>query len=132
MKSKVPNRAGFSLLEVLVATTLMGLVLVVLVQILTTVLRAQETSRANVQALMVAEKVLQEQCDIRNLQEASYQGQEGRYGYRVRVTPQYEVAVPNFDKKIKCFLIQVTVSWQERGRVKSVDLQTVRTTAVKS
>ncbi|MBM4293730.1 MAG: prepilin-type N-terminal cleavage/methylation domain-containing protein [Deltaproteobacteria bacterium] len=132
MKSKATNHAGFSLLEVLVATTLMGLVLVVLIQILTTVLRAQETTRAHVQALMVAEKVLQEQCDIRKLEEANYQGQDGRYGYRVRVTPQYETKVPNTNKQIKCFLIQVTVSWRERGRDKSVDLQTARIAALKS
>ncbi len=132
MNYKVANRAGFGLLEVLVATTLMGLVLVVLIQILSTVLRAQETSRSYVQALMVAEKVLQEQCDLRNLEEANYQGQDGRFGYRVQVTRQYEVSVPNFDKKIRCFLIQVTVSWQERSQVKSLGLQTVRTVALKS
>jgi prepilin-type N-terminal cleavage/methylation domain-containing protein len=132
MKPASSDNTGFSLLEVLVATTLMGLVLVVLIQILTTVLRAQETSRLQVQALMVAEKVLQEQCDIRKLEQASYQGQEGRYGYQVRVTPQYEVSLTDYNKRIRCFLIEVTVSWQERGRVKSVALRTARLAATKS
>jgi general secretion pathway protein I len=132
MKSKDSDHTGFSLLEVLVATTLMGLVLVVLVQILTTVLRAQETSLAHVQALMVAEKVLQEQCDIRKLEEANYQGQEGRYRYQVQVAPTYQTAIPNMNKQIKCFLIQVTVSWQERGQVKSVWLETARIAVSKS
>ena len=58
---------GFSLLEVLVASALMGLVLVVLLQVLTSAIRAQEACWGNTQALLVAEKVLQENCQINTL-----------------------------------------------------------------
>ena len=47
---------GFSLLEVLVATALMGLVMVVVLQLLTTALRCQETSWSRTQAVLAAEK----------------------------------------------------------------------------
>ena len=132
MTTASPPDAGFSLLEVLVATTLMGLVLVVLVQIMTTVLRAQEAVRGHTQALVVAEKILQEHSQLKNLEAGSFQGQDGRYGYRLRLTPQYEVSEAKLNRTIRCYLIQVTVFWEERGRTKSLDLQTVRTAAFKS
>jgi prepilin-type N-terminal cleavage/methylation domain-containing protein len=126
-----PKSEGFSLLEVLVATTIMGLVLVVLLQVLTSALRAQEASWGHTQAVLVAEKVLQENCEINTLEEGTYQGRNGRYDYVVRVTPQYELAAPFADKRVLCSLIQVTLTWQEWGRRKTLELQTIRTVARK-
>jgi len=128
LKSFRPSACqGFSLLEVLVATTLMGLVLVVLLQVLTGAMRAQEMTLEHARALQVAERALQESCTAMNLAAAQYQGQSGPYNYLVKVTPQYEVADQTLDRLVKCSLIQVTVSWQERGRNKSVSLETIRT-----
>ncbi len=56
------------------ATTIMGLVLVVLLQVLTSALRAQEASWGHTQAVLVAEKVLQENCEINTLAAGTYQG----------------------------------------------------------
>lgn len=131
--SRRKETEGFSLLEVLVATTLMGLVLVVLLQVLTAAFRAQEASRGRTQALLVAEKVLQEHCARENLAPTTYHGREGRYDYQVQITPQYEIVrhTAFAGRKIACALIQVKVSWPERGRVKSLSLQTMRTAAQK-
>jgi general secretion pathway protein I len=118
---------GFSLLEVMVATTLMGLVLVVLLQILTTALRCQEVSWGRTQALLVAEKVLQENCEINRLGAGTYQGRERGYEYLVQVNPQYASSAPQAGKQILCSIIQVTVTWQERGTPKVLTLQTIRT-----
>ena len=126
-----PASEGFSLLEVLVATTIMGLVLVVLLQVLTSALRAQEASWGHTQAVLVAEKVLQENCEINTLAEGTYQGRSGRYDYVVRVTPQYELSASFADKRVLCSLIQVTLTWQEWGRHKTLALQTIRTVAQK-
>jgi general secretion pathway protein I len=128
-----PRRAeGFSLLEVLVATAIMGMVLVVLLQVLTSALRAQGASWSHTQAVMVAEKILQENCEISTLARGTSQGRDGRYDYVVQVTPQYELADPFADKRILCSLIQVTVTWQEWGRHKTLELQTIRTVAQKA
>ena len=126
-----PGSEGFSLLEVLVATTIMGLVLVVLLQVLTSALRAQKTSWGYTQAVLMAEKVLQENCEINTLAEGTYQGRDGRYDYMVRVTPQYQIAEPWSDMRVLCSLIQVTLKWQEWGRRKTLELQTIRTVAQK-
>jgi prepilin-type N-terminal cleavage/methylation domain-containing protein len=120
---------GFTLLEVLVATTIMGLVLVVLLQVLTSALRAQEASWGHTQAVLVAEKVLQENCEINTLTAGTYQGRDGRYDYVVRVVPQYELSDPVSGQRILCSLLQVTMTWREWGRNKTLELQTVRTTS---
>jgi prepilin-type N-terminal cleavage/methylation domain-containing protein len=118
---------GFSLLEVLVATALMGLVMVVVLQLLTTALRCQDTSWGHTQAVLAAEKVLQENCEVNSLKDGTYQGDIGRFKYVVRVAPQYEVADPLAGKHLLCSIIQVTVTWQERDRPMSLTLATVRT-----
>ena len=109
----------------------MGLVLVVLLQVLTSALRAQEASWGHTQAVLVAEKVLQENCEINTLAGGTYQGRDGRYDYVVQITPQYELADPLADQRILCSLLQVTVTWQEWGRHKTLELQTIRTVAQK-
>jgi prepilin-type N-terminal cleavage/methylation domain-containing protein len=126
-----PGAEGFSLLEVLVATTIMGMVLVVLLQVLTSALRAQEASWGHTQAVLVAEKILAEICEINTLVRGTSQGRDGRYDYVVKVTPQYELADPFADKRVLCSLIQVTLTWQEWGRHKTLELQTIRTVAQK-
>lgn len=120
---------GFSLLEVLVATAIMGLVLVVLLQVLTSALRAQNASWSRTQALLTAEKVLQENCEINSLAAGTYQGQDGRFDYVVQVTPVYDLGNSLTSKRVLCSLIQVTVTWQEQGRRKALELQTIRTRA---
>jgi prepilin-type N-terminal cleavage/methylation domain-containing protein len=122
---------GFSLLEVLVATIIMGLVMVVILQVLSATLRAQESSLSHTRAVMVAEKVLEEYCGLNKPGAGTFDGQEGRYAYRVRLSPQFEVVPPNQGVRATCLLIEVTVSWVERGRTKSLELLTMRTVGQK-
>ncbi len=117
---------GFSLLEVMVATALVGLVLVVLLQVLSASWRAQEASQAQIRALMVAEKVLGEYLGARELKEGSFGGQEGPFAYRVKLSRQFGVSHPSLGERMTCYLIQVTVFWDDRGRTKSTGLETVR------
>jgi prepilin-type N-terminal cleavage/methylation domain-containing protein len=126
---QVSGPEGFSLLEVLVATAIMGLVLVVLLQVLTSALRAQNASWSRTQAMLTAEKVLQENCEINSLAPGTYQGRDGQYDYVVQVTPVYDLGGALVNKRVLCSLIQVTVTWQEGGRPKSLELQTLRTRA---
>jgi type II secretory pathway pseudopilin PulG len=125
--NKGEKAEGFSLLEVLVATTLMGLMLVVILEVLTSTLRAQEASRSNTQAVLAAEKVLEEFSE-KDLARGTFQGREGRFDYQVRLEPQFQVPYPGENKRLVCSLLQVMVSWKEQGKVKSLEFQTLRTT----
>jgi prepilin-type N-terminal cleavage/methylation domain-containing protein len=120
---------GFGLMEVLVATAVMGLVLVVLLQVLTGAMRAQEAALGHARALQVAEMALQQSCNAMNLAQREYQGEDGPYRYLVRVTPQYEESNITLNRRVKCSLIQVTVSWREREGEgeRHVELETIRT-----
>jgi hypothetical protein len=119
-------------MEVLVATTLMGIVLVVLLQVLNGAMTAQVTVLSHARALQTADRVLQVGCNAMDLSSRQYSGQEGPYSYQVKVTPQYEVTTPaTLDRLVRCALIQVTVSWDERGQHRSVSLETIRTAAQK-
>ncbi len=129
-----PDRTGsegFSLLEVLVATALVGLLLVVLLQILSTVFRTEEGIWKNSQALILAEKVLQEKCELSSLAAGVFQGREGDFDYQVKISPQYEVSSPLGELHIRCSLIQVTVSWRGWQQKKMLILETARTAAAK-
>jgi len=117
---------GFSLLEVLVATTLMGLVLVALLQVLSASFSAQEASIRSSQAVLVADKVLQDYCGSRNLAAGDFQGQEGSFSYRVRRSLLFDFSSRQSPSKVACTLTQVTVFWEERGRAKSLELETIR------
>lgn len=137
----MPNRAhgacpnagkkGFSLLEVLVATALVGLLLVVLLQILSVIFRTEEGIWKNNQALLVAERVVQERSGASNLAAGVFEGREEDFAYQVTVTPQYEVSGPAGVLQFRCSLIQVVVSWQERRQPKRLVLETARTAALK-
>ncbi len=131
-KGRQADCRGFTLLEVMVATTIMGLVLVVLLQVLTGAMVAQETVQGHARALQVAERVLQDCCNAKDLSSRRYSGQDGIYSYQVRITPQYEVDTGGtLDRLVRSALIQATISWEERGRTRSVSLETIRTTAQK-
>jgi Tfp pilus assembly protein PilV len=135
MKRKTPGysreqAAGFSLLEVLVATTLMSLVLFVIIQVLASALRAQEASRSNTQAVLAAQKILEEFSD-KELAQGVFQGKEGRFAYRVTLEPQFQVPITGQDRQLVCSSLKVTVSWEERGKTKSLELLTLRTTVQK-
>jgi len=105
----------------------MGVVLVVLLELLGASVVWQGAARSQRQAAQVAELVLGEFCYSKNLRTGNYRGQQGGYDYTVRITPQYEVERQRYRDKIICFLIQVEVSWQERGSNKVLQLNTMRT-----
>jgi general secretion pathway protein I len=118
---------GFSLLEVLVATTLVGMMLIILLQVLSSIFRVEAAIQKNNQAILIAEKILQENCNHLNFEAGTYEGQEDDFVYQIKVTPQYEVSDTSGDLKIFSSLIQVTVSWKEHNKKKSFALETVRT-----
>ncbi len=87
----------------LVATGLVGLLLVVLLQVLTSIFRTEEALWKNTQALFVAEKVLQENCELSNLAAGVFQGRQEDFDYKVTITPQYEVSDPLGKEHISLF-----------------------------
>ena len=73
--------------EVMVATAIMGLVLVVLLQVFSGAMIAQETAMGHARALQAADRVLQDSCNALDLSSRQYSGQDGPYSYQVKISP---------------------------------------------
>ena len=123
----VGTDSGFSLLEVLIATTITGLTLIALMQLLLVGFKAKTNARQRTAASLLAEKILQEYSGLYNLNSGQYQGERDGYRYRVLIEPQYEIATANAKSRIVCYLIQVTIAWLEKEKTKYIDLETIRT-----
>lgn len=130
-KTSVPDnpgpQSGFSLLEVLIATTITGLTLIALMQLLLVGFKAKTNARQRTAASLLAERLLQEYSDKDSLKSLQNQGEQDGYRYQIQVMPQYEIAAPDARSRVVCFLIQVTVAWLEKGKTKYIDLETIRT-----
>jgi prepilin-type N-terminal cleavage/methylation domain-containing protein len=126
-RQKRRDEGGFSLLEVLVATALMAGLAAILLQVMTVGLRAQKASLDQAQALEVASQVLQEYSRESALAPGTFQGNQGAYAYLVRITPQYQIAGRSQNTQIVCYLLNVAVTWMEKGKPKAVELNTMRT-----
>ena len=122
-----PGESGFSLLEVLIATTIASLTLIALLQLLMVGFKAKINARQRTDATVLAENILQEYAQLDKLTGGRYQGESAGFRYLVQVEPQYEIPNAEAKSRIICYLIQVTVAWLEKGKSKSIDLQTIRT-----
>ena len=126
-----PGESGFSLLEVLIATTITSLTLIALLQLLMVGFKAKTNARQRTDATVLAEKILQEYTQKDKLTGGHYQGESAGYRYLVQIEPQYEINYAEAKSQVSCYLIRVSVAWLEKGKSKSIDLQTIRTTVQK-
>jgi prepilin-type N-terminal cleavage/methylation domain-containing protein len=123
--------SGFSLLEVLIATTIIGLTLIALMQLLLVGFKAKTNAGLRTAASILGEKILQEYANQNKLAGGQYQGQWEGFSYQVQIEPQYEIA-PAERTRVVCYLIQVTVAWLEKGKTKFITLDTIRTVQKKA
>jgi hypothetical protein len=123
---------GFGLLEVLVATALMSLVLVMLLKVLAAGVRLRQGATHRTQALLVAEKLCHDYSRPGVLKAGRYRGVEGPYNYVVVVEPQYEVVNEILKAPVVCYSVDVAISWREFGQARSLSLQTIKTVSRKS
>jgi general secretion pathway protein I len=119
---------GFTLLEVLVALTILGLAIVVLMQLSSQGLRLIHLSDDYQQAVLVADRVARS-TDV--LQEGVDAGQEGRFQWERRVTlvPVPEELTPGTGPQLQLYALSVAVRW---GRNRVLELASLRTVAEKA
>jgi general secretion pathway protein I len=116
---------GFTLLEVLVALTILGLAIVMLMQLSSQGLRLIHLSDDYQQAVLVADRVARS-TDV--LQEGVDAGQEGRFQWERRVTlvPVPEELTPSAGPQLHLYALSVAVRW---GRNRVLELASLRTVA---
>ncbi len=119
---------GFTLLEVLVALTILGLAIVTLMQLSSQGLRLIHLSEDYQQAVLVADRVAR---STDALQEGLDAGQEGRFQWERRVTlvPVPEELTPGAGPQLRLYALSVAVRW---GRNRALELASLRTIAEKA
>jgi len=124
----VPECAGFSLLEVLVAFSILAVSLGVLLSLFSTGLRNASVTRAYSQAVVIAESKLSEISATIALEPGEQTGIVSEHYYWQSVVTDYQSDSPVLSpaSKLRAFQITVTVSWGESSHPRSVVLQTLR------
>lgn len=121
------HQRGFSLLEVLVAFSILALALAALFTLFGTGVRSTAVARDYQQALVVAQARLAflQGIDAQQLLQENAQGvAAGGYAWRSEVTP-LEQEAPAVSGVV-LYQLAVQVSWQEGGRQRQLGLTTLR------
>ena len=116
---------GFTLLEVLVALTILAVAIVALMQLSSQGLRLLHLSDDYQQAVVVADRVARA-TDV--VEEGAESGQEGRFRWerRLRLVPVPEELTPGAGPQLRLYALSVAVRW---GRDRTLELASLRTVA---
>ena len=125
----LPGRqAGFSLIEVLVAFSIMALVLTVLFQVFSTGLRTAGMAEQYSVAQRLAHSLLEETAAVRPLQPGERTGEfDGtRYRWQAQVEPEPDLGEGLQSERFASYRITVQVMWEGRGGQRDFSLSTLR------
>lgn len=116
---------GFSLLEVLVASAILGLAIVTLMQLSAQGLRLLRLSDEYQQAVLLADQIVRHTDSIEPRMDV---GQEGgfRWERRIVLLPVPEELTPSAGPHPRLYALSVAVRW---GTNRSLDLASLRATA---
>jgi type II secretion system protein I len=114
---------GFTLLEVLVALTILAVAIVAFMQLSSQGLRLLHLSDDYQQAVIVADRVARA-TDV--VEEGADAGQEGRFQWerRVMIVPVPEGLTPGAGPPLRLYALSVAVRW---GGSRTVELASLRT-----
>lgn len=117
-------RRGFTLLEVLVALTILALAIVTLMHLSSQGLRLLQLSDDYQQAVLVADRIARS-ADA--LEVGVQAGREGRFDWERRVTlmPVPEELVPGTGPQLRLYALTVAVRWGSRRTLELASLRTV-------
>jgi general secretion pathway protein I len=122
--SKKHNQHGFTLLETLVALSVLAITLGVIYQIFGTSLRNIQHAKDYSFAQMHAESKLSEIGKGIPVVEGSYGGDiDEKYRWRVYVEPASSI---NSESVVFVFKVTLTISWGTKGKDRSIEVSTLR------
>ncbi len=117
---------GFSLLEVLVAFTILAMLLGALFQVFSGGLRAARSGDQYTRATVIAQSRLAAVGVEQPLREGVSSGtDDGPYHWRVTVSPYLDDQMPVVDHVLQPLTVHVEVFWEEGGSARSVSLTSI-------
>jgi prepilin-type N-terminal cleavage/methylation domain-containing protein len=122
--------AGFTLLEILVAMSLIGIVLVVVMQLFSANLRSLSISEEHVNAAVQAEAIMRNILEDEEFPNTTLSGTtEDGYRFDATITKGYEERIQALN--IDLYQVKVTLRWNEGTRQRSMSLETLKMTEKK-
>ena len=122
---QIKSARGFTLIEIMVALTIMGFAVVSLVQLFSSNLRMIGTSQDYMTALTRAESVMREIMESDKLEEKSSKESTDQ-GYQVEITVSETLKERTDNLPIKLLQIELVFSWEKALRKKSITLKTMK------
>jgi type II secretion system protein I len=116
---------GFTLIEIMVALTVMAFAVVSLVQLFSSNLRMIGTSQDYMTALTRAESVMREIVESDKIEEKSWKDTTD-HGYQIEVTVSETQKERTDNLPIKLLQIELVFSWEKGLRKKSVTFRTLK------
>jgi prepilin-type N-terminal cleavage/methylation domain-containing protein len=116
---------GFTLMEIMVALTVMGFAVVYLVQLFSSNLRMIGTSQEYMAALTQAEAVMREIVESDKIEEKSWKEETDR-GFQVEVTVSEALKERTENLPVKLLQVEMIFSWEKALRKKSLTLKTLK------
>jgi type II secretion system protein I len=125
MRRRKEQARGFTLIEIMVALTVMGFAVVSLVQLFSSNLRTIGTSQDYMTALTRAESVMREIMESDKLEVKSWRdSSDQRYQVEVTVSETQKERTDNLP--IKLLQIELVFSWEKALRKKSMTIRTLK------
>ena len=120
------NRKGFTLLEVLVATAILGIAVAVILQLFSADLRAISLSRDYVSASIKAEAKMKEILNSdEKISEKSF-SETTDDGYRIDVSIAEALKERTENLQVKLLEINLTIRWLRETKERSLTLNTMK------
>jgi len=119
------SRRGFTLIEVLVATSIMGIAIAVILQLFSANLRNISDSSDYVAAATRAEVKMMEVLDNHSLLEKSY-SEITNDGYRMDIAITETLKERTENLQVRLFEIALTVRWTKGTKEKSMTLRSMK------
>jgi len=124
------NWAGFTLLEILVAISLIGIVFVVVMQLFSANLRSLSVSESYVNAAAHAEAIMRNILEDEDFPNTTLSGTtEDGYRYGATITKKYEERTQALN--VDLFQVRVTMYWDDGARQRALSLETLKMTEKK-
>jgi general secretion pathway protein I len=126
MNDAVRSDSGFTLIEVLVSLTILGVGLAALLRIFSGGLDLSRETQAEMYAAGLAQSLLDEVGTVRPVQEGDVSGQfDERYSWQIRAQPY-----GGYDERqawsANPLVVTIVVRWQEGSQMRALTLRTLR------
>ncbi|HWP48217.1 MAG TPA: prepilin-type N-terminal cleavage/methylation domain-containing protein [Candidatus Limnocylindrales bacterium] len=122
---------GFTLLEIIIALTILSIGLISAIEVFSHDLRLVLSSKEYTQALTHAQELIEE-LDLNPLTEGTEAGEfSDGYRWQRTVTP-YSLDKEESSSPVRMFEVKVTVSWSSGNKTRDVELTTLRTVLTKN